>query len=191
MRMILLASALLATTATAAHAQQAAEVSATSDATAVVAAPVVARPANVSASALPANSEITLAFNEELTTKGIKQGHRFTMRVAEDVTIGDHIVIPRGTPAHGEVTWRTGKGAFGKSAKMEIELRYVDLNGRRIPVTGKYRREGGGNTGAAVGAAVAVGVFGAFVTGRSATFAQDEELTVRTTEDLPITLAAN
>jgi hypothetical protein len=55
-------------------------------------------------------------------------------------------VIPRGTPAMGEVTWRTGKGAFGKSGKLEFSLRYIDLGGQHIPVTGDFRQEGEGNT---------------------------------------------
>ncbi len=71
------------------------------------------------------------------------------------------VMIPRGTVGEATISYRTGKGAFGKSAKMEIEFNWLDLNGRRIPLSGKFRQEGEGNTGAAVGAAVAVGPFGA------------------------------
>ena len=31
-----------------------------------------------------------------------------------------------------------GKGAFGKSAKMEIDLRSIEMNGRRIPIQGHF-----------------------------------------------------
>jgi len=78
-------------------------------------------------------------------------------------------LIPRGTPGEATVTYRAGKGAFGNSAKMEIEFNLLELNGRRIPLSGKVRQECEGNSGAAVGAVVAVSVFGAFVTGHSAT----------------------
>lgn len=143
-----------------------------------------------SQASLPANTEIALTMNEDLTTKGgrIEVGHMFKLTVSQDVRLGDYVVIPRGTPATGEVTWLTGKGAFGKSGKMEIDLRHVDLNGRRIPVTGHYRQEGEGNTVATVAGVVAVGVFAAFITGKSARIPQGRELKAFTAEPLPVTL---
>jgi hypothetical protein len=130
--------------------------------------------------------------NEDLTTKGgrIDEGHMFRLTVSQDVRIGNFIVIPRGTPAFGEVTWLTGKGAFGKSGKMEIDLRYVDLNGRRIPVTGHYRQEGEGNTVGTVVGVIAVGVFAGFITGKSARIPQGRELKAFTSEPVPVLLPA-
>lgn len=88
---------------------------------------------------------------------------------------GAAAVIPSGTPAVGEITFKTGKGVFGKSGKLEVELRHVDLNGQRIPLTGKYRQEGEGNTTAAVGAVfLAAGLL--FVTGKSAIIPRGREL---------------
>ncbi len=141
---------------------------------------------------LPANTEVMLSMNEDLTTKGgkIDEGYKFGLSVAHDVMIGDYIVIPKGSPAAGEVTWRTGKGAFGKSGKMEIELRHIELNGRRIPISGKYRQEGEGNTVATVGTVVLVGVFAGFVTGKSARIPQGRELKAFTVEALPVALPA-
>ena len=127
---------------------------------------------------LPANTEIVLRMSDDLTSKGgkIDAGHMFRLTVAYDIRVQGTIVIPSGTPAVGEVTMRTGKGVFGKSGKMEIELRHVDLNGRRIPVTGKFRQEGEGNTLAAVGA-VFLSAPLLFVTGKSAVIPRGRELT--------------
>jgi hypothetical protein len=143
-------------------------------------------------SLLPSNTEIALTMNEDLTTKGgrIDEGHMFRLTVSQDVRIGNFIVIPRGTPAFGEVTWLTGKGAFGKSGKMEIDLRYVDLNGRRIPVTGHYRQEGEGNTVGTVVGVIAVGVFAGFITGKSTRIPQGRELKAFTSEPVPVLLPA-
>lgn len=143
-----------------------------------------------SGATLPVNSEVLLSVNAEINSKKVKQGQKFALSVARDVMVGDYIVIPRGTPAWGQVSYRTGKGAFGKSAKIEIDMTEVELNGRHILLNGHYRIEGQGNTGAAVGAAVAVGPFGAFVTGRSAVVAQGTEYKAFTREALPITLAS-
>ncbi|MEP9361046.1 hypothetical protein [Sphingomonas sp. KR3-1] len=158
-------------------------------ATAAPAAPIVARPTAVnitgSTATLPANTEVVVSMNAELNSKKFKkEGHKFDLSVASDVRMGDYVIIPKGTPAYGIVTYRTGKGAFGKSAKMEFDITHIDLNGNRIPLKGHFRQEGQGNTGAAVGAVVAVGVFGAFVTGKSAIVEQGREFRVYTTEPL-------
>lgn len=139
---------------------------------------------------LPANTQVDVTLNSEVSSKRVKEGHAFTLSVSHDVMLGDYVVIPKGTRANGKVTYRTGKGAFGKSAKMEIEVTDIDLGGRSIPVSGKFRQEGQGNTGATVGTAVAAGIFSAFVTGRSAVFEQGRELRVFTRDPLPVALAA-
>lgn len=135
---------------------------------------------------LPSNSDIWVSMDNEVSSKKVRVGHTIAMRVSRDVMVGQYVVIPRGTPASGHVSYRTGKGAFGKSAKFEFDIDSITLNGRTIPVSGHYRVEGQGNTGAAVGAVVAVGVFGAFVTGRSAVAAQGSEWRAATKEPLTV-----
>ncbi len=157
-------------------------------ATPVMVAPIVATP-KPSGNMLPSNTEVWLSPNSEVNTKRIKQGDKFDMSVTRDIVLGDYIVIPRGTRGVGQVTMRTGKGAFGKSGKMEIDIVDLDLGGRIVPLTGHYRIEGQGNTGATVGAVVAVGVFAAFVTGHSASIAAGTEFRAFTSVALPITLA--
>jgi hypothetical protein len=76
---------------------------------------------------------------------------------------------------------------FGKSGKLEVELRQVDLNGQRIPLNGKYRQEGEGNTTAAVGAVfLAAGLM--FVTGKSAVIPRGRELSGYTSQTTMIEL---
>jgi hypothetical protein len=159
----------------------------------LILAVALATPANLAAQVatppqlvLPINTEIAVTPNDDLTTKGSKEGDTFAMSTVFDVMYNGYVVIPRGTPGQGHISWRTGKGAFGKSAKMELTFDWLDMSGRRIALTGKHREEGQGNTGAAVGAVVAVGVFGAFVTGRSAKVPHGMQLAARTGEALPI-----
>jgi hypothetical protein len=130
---------------------------------------------------LPANTEVILRLTDELTSKGNanKAGQVFRLVVAYDVKVQGRTVIPSGTMATGEVTKRTGKGVFGKSGKLEVEMRNIDLNGQRIPVVGNYKQEGEGNTLAAVGAVfVAAGLL--FVTGKSAVIPRGREFTAYT-----------
>lgn len=138
---------------------------------------------------LPANTELLLRLSQEVSSKRMKEGETFRVALAQDVMIGNFIVLPKGTPGTGYISYRTGKGSFGKSAKMEITMRSLDLpNGRTIALTGMTRQEGTGNTGATVGTAVAVGPFAAFVTGRSAIFAEGREVRGFTREALEVAI---
>ncbi len=140
---------------------------------------------------LAPNTEISVTPNDTLSSKSLKVGDKFRLSTVFDVMQDGFVMIPRGTFGEGTVTYRTGKGAFGKSAKFEIEFNWIDLNGRHVPLTGKFRAEGEGNTGAAVGAVVAVGVFGAFVTGHSATITNGQQLRAYTAEPLAFSVPAN
>jgi hypothetical protein len=140
---------------------------------------------------LPANTEIIMSMNEDLTTKGgrAEEGTMFYLTVVSDVKVGDTVVIPRGSRGGGEVTWKTGKAVFGKSGKMDVELRYVELGGQRIEVEGKYRQEGEGSTVAAVGAAIIAAPL-LIITGKSAKIPRGRELVARTKYDVPISIAS-
>lgn len=139
---------------------------------------------------LPANTEILLSMNSDLTTKGgrIEEGEKFDLTVVHDVKLGDFVVIPKGARGVGEVTWKTGKGAFGKSGKMEVELRYIEIGSQRINVTGQYRQEGEGNTVATVGGVLLAGVFAGFITGKSARIPRGRELKAFTADPTPVQL---
>lgn len=140
---------------------------------------------------LPSYTEVILTPDAEANSKKLREGHTVPMRTVFDVMHNGVVVIPKGTRGMGTVTWRTGKGAFGKSAKMEITFNELTLpNGRRLPLAGMHRQEGEGNTGAAVGAAIAVGVFGAFVTGKSAIIPVGQHLMARTNESLAYSIPA-
>ena len=139
------------------------------------------------AHALAANTEIFMTLNQELSSKRNKEGEMFGLTISHDVMLGQFVVIPKGTPAFGEVTWKTGRAIFGKSGKMDVELRYIDLNGRRIPITGKYRQEGEGTTLAAVGAVVLAAPL-MVITGKSARIPEGREFKAFTRDALPVTL---
>lgn len=177
------------------HAQEAAAPTATAEPAAAVeaaAAPIVAIATLAPALSLPAATQIILTPDAEANSKKLRVGNTVAMHTLFDVTRNGAVVIPKGARAMGTVTWRTGKGAFGKSAKMEITFRELTLpNGDKVALTGMHRQEGEGNTGAAVGAAIAVGVFGAFVTGKSAIIPVGQQLTALTSEPLAYSIAAD
>ncbi|MDR7059648.1 hypothetical protein [Sphingopyxis sp. BE235] len=158
---------------------------------AVVAAPALAVAAPAPGLMLPSYTEVILTPDAEANSKKLREGHTIPMHTVFDVMHNGVVVIPKGTRGMGTVTWRTGKGAFGKSAKMEVTFNELTLpNGHRLPLAGMHRQEGEGNTGAAIGAAIAVGVFGAFVTGKSAIIPNGQHLMARTNEALAYSIPA-
>lgn len=142
---------------------------------------------------LSPNTEVVVTPNDTITTKGkkVKEGFKFPISTVFDVMQDGYVVIPKGTRGEGTVTWMTNKGAFGKSGKMEVSFDWLELGGRRVALTGTHRQEGEGNTGATVGTAVAAGVFAAFVTGRSATIPNGQQLRARTAESLTFVVPEN
>ncbi len=139
---------------------------------------------------LPANTEVAVAPVSEVSSKTLKEGDSFSFTVVHDVRVKNQIVIPRGARGEGKVVWRTGKGMFGKSAKMDLGFDWVEVDGQKIPLAGKYRQEGEGNTGATIGTVLAVGLVGGmFVTGKSAVVPQGMQLKAFTRDPLPVTPA--
>lgn len=139
-------------------------------------APVSAAASEAGSLTLAVGTPVTLAVAQEANSSTHRAGDPIQLTVLNDVLIGSTIVIPRGTPAVGEVTWRTGKGAFGKSGKLEFSLRHIELHGQRIPISGDYRQEGEGNTVATAVGIIAVGVFAGFITGKRARLPVGREL---------------
>ena len=130
---------------------------------------------------LPKDTLIRVSPVAEITSKKMKEGTTREFRVAEEVRRDGVTIIPLNTPVIGTVTWRTGKGIFGKSAKFEITFTSIDLNGQTYKLAGTHRQEGRGNTAAAL-------LVSGIITGKSAEMVPDQVVNARTAEDISITV---
>jgi hypothetical protein len=95
---------------------------------------------------LPAGSIVSLTPLEELSSKHIKEGQRYQFIVVNDVVDHGVVVIPRGSPATGIVTMKTGRALGGKSGKFDVTFESVAANGVTFPLSGVFHQEGKGNT---------------------------------------------
>ena len=130
------------------------------------------------ATVLPADTIVQLTPSEEISSKAVKQGDQVHFQVANDVSENGVVIIPRGAAVAAEVTWRTGKGIGGKSAKFEVTFRSVTVGGHAYSMKGKTRAEGKGNTvGALLGSML--------ITGRSATMMPGDIVNGFTAEQIP------
>lgn len=165
MKKILLASLLAALgSALPSHAQQ---------------GPVVeAQAVDANALSLPLNTLVLVTPAEEITSKKMKEGTQRRFLVVEDVVYTGKVVIPRGSEVQSTVTWRTGKGIVGKSAKFELTFDWVRAGSTNWRLRGQHRQEGKGNTaGALLGSAI--------ITGKSAVMTPGQVVNVFTAEAIP------
>lgn len=132
---------------------------------AVLALLAAAQSASLPSVTLHAGDAVPLATTVALSSKSASVGDRVPLTVAEDVRVGDRIVIPQGTPAMGEVATMQAKGAFGQSGKLVVRPLYLTLGDRTI------RLEGGGGAHGTITAGSVIGLvaLSAGFTGRSAT----------------------
>lgn len=139
---------------------------------------VEAQRVDANASVLPANTTVVVTPAEEITSIKMKEGTQRRFLVVEDVVYNGAIVIPRGSLVQATVTYRTGKGIVGKSAKFELSFDTVRIGTQTFLLRGQHRQEGRGNTaGALLGSAI--------ITGKSAIMTPGQLVNVFTAEPIP------
>jgi hypothetical protein len=132
---------------------------------------------------LPKGTMVRLMVLKEVNSRDHKAGHRFVLRVDEEVKVGAATVIAIGARAWGEVTEARGTGGAGKSGKLNARLLHVEDGDRQIPIDGERHSAGSGGTGQVVGGIVAFGIFGLLMKGNNATLKAGEILNGYTRED--------
>jgi len=132
---------------------------------------------------VPAGTSITVSLGSALGSKLSQAGQTFAGTVAQDVTVGNDVVIPKGSAVSGTVTDAKALGKFKGGAVLDIRLDSISLIGYNLPVQtaarsftekGKGKRTAvltgggaalggiigalaGGGKGAAIGAAAGAG----------------------------------
>ncbi len=141
---------------------------------------------------LRAGTEVPLRLEEGLDSndKTIREGTRFRMTVANDVRLGNVVVIPAGTPATGEVTDLRRKGMWGKSGRIVARVINARVGDRLIRLTGSFDDKGVTGTAGVVGAIVFVPIAGFFLTGTSAKMPAGSGVKAFLDEDLAIAVPA-
>jgi hypothetical protein len=155
--------------------------------------PLQIAPASSQQVFLRAGTPLTLKTLTQLTTKGkhLKVGDRFSLEVADPVSLQGQVVIPVGSNAVGEVTSIRNKGMWGKSGNIETRMLYVTANDRRIRLSGAVSDKGVKAGGGAIATSAIVFLpAGFFMTGTSAVIPPGTRVTALLDEDVPIVFAA-
>jgi hypothetical protein len=77
---------------------------------------------------IPRGTPVTLAFDQDLSSKTAKVGDIVMLHVARDVIVNGRVVIQSGTREDAVIASVSGRGKFGKNASIRLALNPV--NGR-------------------------------------------------------------
>ncbi len=119
---------------------------------------------------VPAGTSVTVSLGSALGSKLSQAGQTFTGSVAKDVTVGNEVVIPKGSTVSGTVTDAKALGKFKGGAVLNIRLDSINLNGYDMPVqtaARTYTEKGKGKRTAVMtgGGAALGGIIGALAGG--------------------------
>lgn len=79
-------------------------------------------------------SPVIVELVEPVSSRSHKRGDRFAIRLAAPVTLDGKVVLPTGTTGIGEVVDAGSAGMLGKPAKLVLAARYLNLDGRHVPL---------------------------------------------------------
>ena len=81
---------------------------------------------------VPALTPVFVRIDDEISSRASKSGDRFRITVAEDVRVGDSVVIPAGTTGEGEVIHAAKPGAGGKAGELIVAARFVRVGENEV-----------------------------------------------------------
>ena len=104
----------------------------------------------------------------EVSTNAVRPGHRFVLRVDENVVVDGVTIVPVGAKAWGEVLAAKSSDIAGKPGKLSARLLHLELGGHAIPISGEAGSSGEPGGSATALGIMALGPFGLFARGNNA-----------------------
>jgi hypothetical protein len=94
----------------------------------------IAATAPLASGMAPKNTLVVIRIGEPLSSKVVAVGDRFVIQLAEPITSAEGVLVPAGTTGAGEVISVSKAGAFAKAGELVLAARFLDLNGRHVPL---------------------------------------------------------
>lgn len=83
-----------------------------------------------------AGSPVIVELVDAVSSRSVKQGDMFPIRLASPITLDGRVVVPIGAVGQGQVVDAGKAGALGKPAKLVLAARYIKVDGARIELRG-------------------------------------------------------
>jgi hypothetical protein len=143
--------------------------------------------------AVPALTPVYLRLEEPISSNVNKPGDHFRITIAEDVRVGDGIVIAAGTEGVGEVVHAARSGGGGKAGELILAARLVHVGDQDVWLRSfAMGRVGKDRTEQALATSVVAGPFAMFVRGGAIVIPSGTLANAKTAEpiELPVLPAA-
>jgi hypothetical protein len=161
-------------------------------ATAAAASPTASTPPAAASServVLKEGTEVPLVFATDLNSKIAVDDDTVNMTLAEDLKVGDVIVVKKGAPALATVTNAKKAGMMGKAGELSIRLEYLKSDDQRLRLRGSKGKEGEGKVGATVALTVLFGPIGLIKHGKNVDIPPGTSLTAYVDQDYALLAA--
>lgn len=110
---------------------------------------------------------LKIEIGEPISSQRRKRGETFAVRLAEPLLFDGREMLPVGTPGIGEIIHAAPSGGGGKPGELLLAARYLEVDGRQIPLRGfRIGATGTDRSNGAMAASVAIGPFAHFIHGR-------------------------
>jgi hypothetical protein len=133
---------------------------------------------------------VRLEFVSPVSSKTARLGDPIALRVAEDIRVGDVVIVPKGTLADGTITFVRRTGGGGMPGVLFYELNALHVNGTSVPLWRHDQRAGDPKIPGAEVLIPVAGVFTLFRHGKDAEFKPGMPLTARVAADTTLPLSA-
>lgn len=100
---------------------------------------------------LPEGTRVRVRLEQTISSATAEEGQSVNLSVADNVKIGEIIVIPQGSTCVGTVTQALPKRRMGRTGKLDFSIeRVVAVDGTSLPLRySPTKREGGSKAGTA------------------------------------------
>lgn len=133
-----------------------------------------ADPQSSSLVSVPALTPVLVRIGETISSNKNKPGDRFPIAVAEDVRVGDVVVIPAGSAGEGEVIHAAKPKAGGAAGELILAARFVHVGDLEVRLRSfALGVAGADHSGGALATSFVAGPFAMFVHGGAVTVPRD------------------
>ena len=137
---------------------------------------------------IPEGTELVIRFEDALSSKTSVQGDRFSISLADDVTLSDGFVIPAGYRGVGEVTNAAKSGMLGRGGELNVRFDYIKIGETKLRLRGSQGREGQGALGATIVLTVLFGPLGLLMKGKNIEVPRGQTVTAFVDADVLVPL---
>jgi hypothetical protein len=109
---------------------------------------------------LKEGDDVKLKFAQEISSKTASEGDTVNFVVADDVKVGDVVVIKAGTKAVGSVTNAKRAGMMGKGGELNVRLDHLKAGEIKVRLRGSKGKEGDSKAGQSIALTVLFGPIG-------------------------------